>query len=396
MKINFKLSDIPMLKFSSFLVSIFVLAALVFGSVESVGAKSVDQTSVKKNEHTEKNRTSKDSKSSKDNKSVKPTVSSTSSKATPVNDKNKKNVKSPKNPREVRTTVMPRSTANQAPARPRVSLGTAMGLNKQSDELNLKSNVSIVVDQQAQEVLFEKNPQVVLPIASITKLLMAMTVLDAKLPMDEELEINDEDAAIYNHSRLLKGTVLTRQEALLLALMSSENRAAYTLGRNYPGGIRAFMAAMNRKAQAIGMTHSSFEDPTGLTSKNVSTAEELAILVSNAYQYPLIRQFTTTPNHVKEINHREQTFLNSNRLVRSGDMEIVIQKTGYISEAGRCLVMMAIVNNKPYTMVFLDSVASQSRFADAVRVKEWLEGIDQKEPIRKLSNLKPVVGTVAK
>lgn len=385
-----------MLKFSSFLVSIFVLAALVFGSVESVGAKSVDQTSVKKNEHTEKNRTSKDSKSSKDNKSVKPTVSSTSSKATPVNDKNKKNVKSPKNPREVRTTVMPRSTANQAPARPRVSLGTAMGLNKQSDELNLKSNVSIVVDQQAQEVLFEKNPQVVLPIASITKLLMAMTVLDAKLPMDEELEINDEDAAIYNHSRLLKGTVLTRQEALLLALMSSENRAAYTLGRNYPGGIRAFMAAMNRKAQAIGMTHSSFEDPTGLTSKNVSTAEELAILVSNAYQYPLIRQFTTTPNHVKEINHREQTFLNSNRLVRSGDMEIVIQKTGYISEAGRCLVMMAIVNNKPYTMVFLDSVASQSRFADAVRVKEWLEGIDQKEPIRKLSNLKPVVGTVAK
>jgi D-alanyl-D-alanine endopeptidase (penicillin-binding protein 7) len=148
------------------------------------------------------------------------------------------------------------------------------------------------------------------------------------------------------------------------------------------------MSALNRKAKEIGMTHSSFEDPTGLTSKNVASAEDLAILVNAAYQYPLIRQFTTTPNYVKEINQREQLFLNSNRLVRSGDMEVVIQKTGYISQAGRCLVMMALVNNKPYTMVFLDSVGVGSRFADAIRVKEWIESTTQHTVIRKLPNTK--------
>jgi serine-type D-Ala-D-Ala endopeptidase (penicillin-binding protein 7) len=353
----------------------FLCLILTISLVQPVYAKVVDEASVKKNHQSEK------SKSKSSSSSAKPVSSgSTSKKAT----------KSVKNPKEVRTTVLSKNASHATPARPKVSFGTAMGLSKHSDDLNLKSNVAIVVDQQTQDVLFEKNASVVLPIASITKLLMAMTVLDAKLPMDEQLEINDEDAAIYNHSRLAKGSVLTREEALLLALMSSENRAAYTLGRNYPGGIQAFMAAMNRKAQSIGMTHSSFEDPTGLTSKNVATAEDLAILVSAAYQYPMIRQFTTTPNHVKEINHREQTFLNSNRLVRAGDMEILIQKTGYISEAGRCLVMMALVKNKPYTMVFLDSVGSQSRFADAVRVKEWLEDSEQRLGNRKLAGLKVI------
>jgi len=300
----------------------------------------------------------------------------------------KKNIKSPKNPREVRPTVLPRSTKQAEPIAPRVSSGTALGLGKSVDELNLKSKVAMVVDAQNQDVVFDKNAQVVLPVASITKLLTAMTVLDARLPMDENLEINEQDAAIYKNSRLIKGTVLTRQEALLLALMSSENRAAYTLGRNYPGGIKTFMSALNRKAKEIGMTHSSFEDPTGLTSKNVASAEDLAILVNAAYQYPLIRQFTTTPNYVKEINQREQLFLNSNRLVRSGDMEVVIQKTGYISEAGRCLVMMALVNNKPYTMIFLDSVGVGSRFADAIRVKEWIESTTQHAVIRKLPSAK--------
>jgi D-alanyl-D-alanine endopeptidase (penicillin-binding protein 7) len=363
----------PMPKKSRFKLLIAALT-LVFGCSSHVYAKTSDEATSKKNIQAEKNKSSKSSKESKSNGS----------------DKSKKNVRSPKNPREVRPTVLPRSAVKKGePVAPRVSAGTALGLGKQGDELNLKSNVSIVVDQQNQDIIFDKNSQVSLPVASITKLLTAMVVLDAKLPMDETLEINEQDAAIYKNSRLVKGTTLTRQEALLLALMSSENRAAYTLGRNYPGGIKAFMAAVNRKTKEIGMKHASFEDPTGLTSKNVASAEDLAVLVNAAYQYPLIRQFTTTPNHTKEINHREQQFLNSNRLVRSGDMEVLIQKTGYISEAGRCLVMMALVNNKPYTMVFLDSVGVQSRFADAIRVKEWIESSEH-ATLRKLPNTKTV------
>jgi D-alanyl-D-alanine endopeptidase (penicillin-binding protein 7) len=359
-----------------------VLVALMIAYSGTLMAKNIDESASKKNASAEKGKSTKESRSSKDTKS---SASSTKSSST---DKSKKNIKSPKNPREVRPTVLPRSAKRAEPVAPRVSSGTALGLGKSIDELNLKSKVAMVVDAQNQDVVFDKNAQVVLPVASITKLLTAMTVLDARLPMDENLEINEQDAAIYKNSRLIKGTVLTRQEALLLALMSSENRAAYTLGRNYPGGIKTFMSALNRKAKEIGMTHSSFEDPTGLTSKNVASAEDLAILVNAAYQYPLIRQFTTTPNYVKEINQREQLFLNSNRLVRSGDMEVVIQKTGYISEAGRCLVMMALVNNKPYTMVFLDSVGIGSRFADAIRVKEWIESTTQHTVIRKLPSAK--------
>ena len=348
------------------------LATLILSFSCSTGvlAKSTDEPSSKKNIQAEKNKSSKSSKDSK----------------TSSSDKSKKSVKSPKNPREVRPTVLPRSSVKKAePVAPRISAATALGLGKHGDELNLKSNVAIIVDQQYQDIIFDKNSQIPLPVASITKLLTAMVVLDAKLPLDEILEINEQDAAIYKNSRLIKGTTLSRQEALLLALMSSENRAAYTLGRNYPGGIKAFMAAVNRKTKEIGMKNAAFEDPTGLTSKNVASAEDLAILVNAAYQYPLIRQFTTTPNHTKEINQRAQQFLNSNRLVRSGDMEVLIQKTGYISEAGRCLVMMALVNKKPYTMVFLDSVGVQSRFADAIRVKEWIES-SERAALRKLPN----------
>ena len=294
--------------------------------------------------------------------------------------------KKPKNPKQVRTTVVPKKAAvGSSPAR--VSQGTSLGLGKHVDELNLKSSVAMIVDQQTLQVLFEKNPQSVLPIASITKLLTAMTVLDAQLPLDEILEINAEDAAIYRNSRLAKGADLSRREALLLALMSSENRAAYTLGRNYPGGITSFMSDLNRKARDIGMLHSSFEDPTGLTSKNVASAEDLAILVNAAYQYPLIREYSTATNHKLLVNNRAQEFISSNRLVRSGDMEIGLQKTGYISEAGRCLVMQATVNNRPVIMIFLDSAGSLSRFADAVRVKDWLEDASELRPIRKLPHV---------
>ena len=294
----------------------------------------------------------------------------------------KTNSKAAKKPKSVRVTVT-RSTEPVVPTRP--SLATALGLRGQHDELSLKSSVAMVVNQDTKEVYFEKNPSVSLPIASITKLMTAMVLLDSKLPLDEAIVINADDAHIYRHSRLAEGTVLTREEALLLALMSSENRAAYTLGRNYPGGIPAFVDAMNRKAKELGMDHSHFADPTGLMSENVASAEDLTRMLNAAYQYKMIREFSTWPDLTMVIANRPQKFLNTNRLVRSGDMNIGLQKTGYINAAGKCLVMQARVNNTPLLLVFLDSVGTQSRFADAVRVRDWYERMPSgAQPIRRL------------
>jgi D-alanyl-D-alanine endopeptidase (penicillin-binding protein 7) len=292
----------------------------------------------------------------------------------------KKVAKSTKKSKTVRTTV----TRSSVAARP--SFATALGLRGQHDDLSLKSSVAMVVNQETKDVYFEKNSSVSLPIASITKLMTAMVVLDSKLPLDETLVINSEDVNIYRTSRLAGGTTLTREEALLLSLMSSENRAAYTLGRNYPGGISAFIDAMNRKAKEIGMTHSHFADPTGLKSENVASAEDLARMLSAAYQYKVIREFSTWPDLTMVIAKRPQKFLNTNRLVRAGDMNIGLQKTGFINAAGKCLVMQARVNNTPLLLVFLDSVGSQSRFADAVRVRDWYERMPLGEPhaIRRL------------
>lgn len=294
----------------------------------------------------------------------------------------KKTAKSSKKPKAVRTTVT--RTSEPVPARP--SFATALGLRGQHDDLSLKSSVAMVVNQDTKEVYFEKNPSVSLPIASITKLMTAMVVLDSKLPLDETLVINSDDVHIYRNSRLSGGTVLTREEALLLALMSSENRAAYTLGRNYPGGMPAFIDAMNRKAREIGMTHSHFADPTGLLSENVASAEDLTRLLSAAYEYKVIRDFSTWPDLTMMVGKRPQKFVNTNRLVRAGDMNIGLQKTGFINAAGRCLVMQAKVNNTPLLLVFLDSVGTQSRFADAVRVKDWYERMPagEPQPIRRL------------
>jgi len=290
--------------------------------------------------------------------------------------------KSPKRAKTVRVTVT-RSSAPVVAGPP--SLATALGLRGQRDELNLKSTVVMVVNQDTKEVYYEKNPSVSLPIASITKLMTAMVTLDAKLPMDDVIVINAEDAHIYRHSRLAEGTALTREDALHLALMSSENRAAYTLARNYPGGLPAFVAAMNRKAKELGMEHSRFEDPTGLTSENVASAEDLTRMLNAAYQYKTIREFSTWPDLTMVIANRPQKFLNTNRLVRSGDMDIGLQKTGFINAAGRCLVMQARVNNTPLLLVFLDSVGTQSRFADAVRVRDWYERMPSgAQPIRRL------------
>jgi D-alanyl-D-alanine endopeptidase (penicillin-binding protein 7) len=261
-----------------------------------------------------------------------------------------------------------------------------MGLRGQHDDLSLKSSVAMVVNQDTNDVLFEKNTGVSLPIASITKLMAAMVVLDADLPMDESIQINAEDARSYGKSRLAAGTSLTRREAMLLSLMSSENRAAYTLGRNYPGGVSAFVAAMNQKARELGMHNSRFADPSGLSSNNVASADDLARMVSASYQYKAIREYSTWPDLTMTINKRQQTFLNTNRLVRSGDMDIGLQKTGFISAAGKCLVMQANINGSPLLLVFLDSVGTQSRFADAVRVKDWYQQIDPSDirPLRRL------------
>jgi len=301
----------------------------------------------------------------------------------PAKSESKKVVKSSKKPKTVRTTVT-RPGVSVVPARP--SFATALGLRGQHDDLSLQSSVAMVVNQDTKEVYFEKNSSVSLPIASITKLMTAMVVLDSKLPLDETIVINADDVNIYRSSRLAGGTVLTREEALLLALMSSENRAAYTLGRNYPGGITAFIDAMNRKAKEIGMTHSYFADPTGLLSENVASAEDLARMLSVAYQYKMIREFSTWPDLTMMIGKRPQKFLNTNRLVRAGDMNIGLQKTGFINAAGKCLVMQARVNNTPLLLVFLDSVGTQSRFADAVRVRDWYERMPMGEPqaIRRL------------
>ncbi|MGO4151858.1 D-alanyl-D-alanine endopeptidase [Cupriavidus sp. YAF13] len=261
------------------------------------------------------------------------------------------------------------------PAKP--SLGEALGLRDTEDALALRSSVALVMDQNTNEVLFQKNAAAVLPIASITKLMTALVVMDARQPMDEVLTINEEDRDNEKHSssRLRFGAQLSRQEALLLALMSSENRAASVLGRSYPGGLPAFVQAMNRKARELGMNDSHFVDSNGLSSSNVSSAMDLVRMVNAAYRNPTIREFSTQTEHEVNVLGRTQHYVSTNRLVRGGNWEIGLQKTGFISEAGQCLVMQARVNGRNVVMVFLDSVGKLSRFADANRVKDWLEHV---------------------
>lgn len=239
----------------------------------------------------------------------------------------------------------------------------------------LHSHAALLIDMQNGEAVYQKNATQVVPIASITKLMTAMVMLDAHLPMNEELVITDDDVDTLkgSRSRLAVGTQLTRQEALLLALMSSENRAAHALGRNYPGGIPAFVAAMNRKAQELGMSNSRFLDPTGLNSGNVSTARDLAKMVTAAYRYAPIRETSTTSDARVDVRGRIQEYRNTNPLVRSDSWDIGVTKTGFIREAGKCLVMQAKVNNRPMVFVLLDSEGSMTRVGDANRLKKWAE-----------------------
>jgi D-alanyl-D-alanine endopeptidase (penicillin-binding protein 7) len=241
--------------------------------------------------------------------------------------------------------------------------------------LSVASAAALVLDQSTGAVLYEKNAQAVLPIASITKLMTAMVVLDGKPELSETLTVadSDVDALKGTRSRLKVGTQLSREEMLKLALMSSENRAAAALSRHYPGGREAFVAAMNQKAQALGMVDTRFEDPTGLTAANVSSARDLVKLVDAAHRYPLIREFTTTAESDVRIGGRPQTYRNTNQLVKSPSWDIGLSKTGYINEAGKCLVMQAWLNQKPMVIVLLDSWGKLTRIGDANRIKRWIE-----------------------
>lgn len=246
---------------------------------------------------------------------------------------------------------------------------------EETGDLVLQSGAAVVMDQSNGSVLIEKNAGVPVPIASITKLMTAMVALDARPSLSEELVISEEDVDTLKgtRSRLVVGTRLTREEMLLLALMSSENRAAAALSRYYPGGRPAFIAAMNQKARELGLTDTHFEDSTGLTAANVSSARDLTRLVAAAHRYPLIRRFSTTPEYEVNIAGRPRLFHNTNSLVRSDSWEIGLSKTGFISEAGRCLVMQAWVKDKPMIIVLLDSWGKLTRIGDANRIKRWIE-----------------------
>ncbi len=239
----------------------------------------------------------------------------------------------------------------------------------------LRSSTAYVQDLETSTVNFAKNENVVRPIASISKLMTAVVVVDANLPMDEMLEITDEDVDGLKHttSRLRVGTKLSRGDMLHLALMSSENRAANALGRHYPGGLPAFVAAMNAKAQALGMTSTRFIEPTGLSSDNVSSPHDLARLLRAASQRPLIHRYSTDTEYEVEVNNRTQTFRNTNLLVRKPDWDIKVSKTGYINEAGECLVMLARINGRDLAIVLLDSQGKLSRIGDAVRIRRIVQ-----------------------
>ena len=254
------------------------------------------------------------------------------------------------------------------------SFGQLQGLHAGGDALALKSSVALVIDQDTNEVLFAKNSGAVLPIASITKLMTGLVVSEAKQPLDEVITISQDDIDTEkgSRSRLAVGTQLTRGEMMHLALMSSENRAANALGRHYPGGIAVFVAAMNRKAQSLGMHDTRYVEPTGLSSKNQSSAQDLAVLVKEAYRVPLLRELSTSQEAMVEVGKRKLQFHTTNGLVRSPQWDIGLQKTGYISEAGRCLVMQAQMAGRKLIMVLLDSTGKYSRIGDAERIRKWL------------------------
>jgi len=260
------------------------------------------------------------------------------------------------------------------------SLMTALAMTaaaKPAPEPKLKSSSVLILDQRDSSVLYARNSDVAAPIASITKLMTALVVLDAKQPMDEPLEITEAELDLpkMNVSRLSVGTVLTRGDLMHLALMASENRAAHALGANYPGGLGAFVRAMNAKAAELGMRSAHFADPTGLSSENVASPEDLSKLVIAASHNAVIREYSTDRNYTVRVHRHLVEFRNTDNLVANPTWNIIVQKTGYIAEAGKCLVMEAVIEGRNVVIVLLDSLGKYTRVADAKRVKSWMESL---------------------
>src|SRR5882724_11363767 len=242
-------------------------------------------------------------------------------------------------------------------------------------DLKLKSSSVLIIDQSDSSVLYSRHSDVPMPIASITKLMTALVVLDANQPLDEPIQITDADRDLPKggFSRLTVGTTLTRGDLMHLALMSSENRAAHALGNHYPGGMPAMVAAMNAKAAELGMVSSHFVDPTGLSSQNVASPEDLSKLVIAASHNPSIREYSTDTHYAVKVRRRMVEFRNTDNLVANPTWNIIVQKTGYIAEAGKCLVMAAVIEGRSVVIVLLDSFGKYTRVADAQRVKTWME-----------------------
>ena len=242
---------------------------------------------------------------------------------------------------------------------------------------DVRSSAVLVLDEGSSKVLLSRQAEVAAPIASITKLMTALVVLDGHQPLDEVLQITDEDREHGKgaHSRLAIGARLSRGDLLHVALMSSENRAAHALGRNYPGGLPAFVTAMNARARALGMTGTHFVDPTGLSSDNMASPADLSKLVIAVSHEPTIQQYSTDEAHTVRVGRRTLEFHNTDLLVRSPAWNIVVQKTGYITEAGRCLVIKALIRGREIVIVLLDSFGRYTRVADAQRIRKWLEAM---------------------
>lgn len=345
----------------SFSLNKTVLSAFALASVFAVS-----QVSAASDTQVRSKKTSLKKSSLVQAKSVKAKKSTKRSKQTLIVSKPKKSTKS-------KTAIRYAVLDNEGP-----SVGDAVGLKQSKDALSLSSNAAFVVDQDSSKVLFEKNAEVSLPIASITKLMTSLIVVEAKQDLDEMIEIttDDLDREKGTGSRLAIGAKLSRADLLHIALMSSENRAASALGRSYPGGLSAFVAAMNVKAKQLGMNDTYYVDSSGLSSKNVASARDLVKLINAAYQYPLIREYSTDTKYV--VNPKGKRLLEygtTNHLVDKSDWNIGLQKTGYIAEAGRCLVMQAIIEGRAVVMVFLDSKGKYSRMADASRVKKLIQGM---------------------
>jgi len=270
---------------------------------------------------------------------------------------------------------------------PVLSFGQIAGLHGAQDPLDLKSSVALVIDQDTSEVLFKKNETAVLPIASLTKLMTGVIISGARLPMDELITVTQDDVDTEKHSssRLQVGTTLTRGELMHLALMSSENRAAHALGRTYPGGLPTFVNLMNAKATMLGMRDTRYVEPTGLSSRNQSSAQDLATLVNAAYGDPILREFTTSPGYQIAVGSRTLQYKNTNSLLKNPEWDIGLQKTGYITEAGQCLVMQAKIAGRKLIMVFLDSAGKLSRVGDAERVRRWVEAQPVEVPKERIS-----------